>query len=264
MSISRITELFEKSFNDDMSTVDVSVSDQTTPTAIVKFNQLHSGTTLASATSVGDISISVASPTGFVQGTYIVMYSNPINRYYVGSVVSVSGSDLTLDTPIDAEYPVGAIVGGAITDMSVNGSVTPQIYGLRGSDMQTPIAHVFDITRIIFSCTASSAIDLTTFANITALTNGLVLRKRDGEYYNIFNVKTNAEFAGLMYDFTIIEATNPAQGVDGFYGRLTFAGQSKIGVAIRLNPGEDLEFVVQDDLSGIASLQVVAEGHVVI
>ena len=67
----------------------------------------------------------------------------------------------------------------------------------------------------------------------------------------------------MGYDWTPYLATNPQQGQDGFLFRLTFAGMNKLGVAIRLNPGEDLQFLVQDDLSGITVLEVTAEGHVV-
>ena len=126
-----------------------------------------------------------------------------------------------------------------------------------------------DITRLIFKCTCTSAVDLTTFANFTRLVNGLVLRRRNAVYENIFNVKDNGELAGIMYDFDVAAATNPQQGIDGFTGRLTFAGSSKIGVAIRLPVGDDLQFLIQDDLltaqstETITLFEIVAEGHLV-
>ena len=44
---------------------------------------------------------------------------------------------------------------------------------------------------------------------------------------------------------------------------MTFAGQSKIGVALRAGPGEDIEFIVQDDLTGIEEFHITFEWHVV-
>jgi len=66
-----------------------------------------------------------------------------------------------------------------------------------------------------------------------------------------------------MYDWTPYAALNPVQGIDGFVARLTFAGQNKVGVAIRLPIGQDLEVLVQDDLEAITKLEIVAEGHIV-
>ena len=66
-----------------------------------------------------------------------------------------------------------------------------------------------------------------------------------------------------MFDINVSQSINPAQGVDGFTARMTFAGQNKVGVAIRLPIGEDLEFIIQDDLTNIVTYEVVAEGHIV-
>ena len=45
---------------------------------------------------------------------------------------------------------------------------------------------------------------------------------------------------------------------------MTFSGQDKLGVALRLNPGEDLQLIIQDDLRGLTSIEILAEGHEVI
>ena len=89
------------------------------------------------------------------------------------------------------------------------------------------------------------------------------MRKVDGEQRNIFNAKTNGELANLMYDFDIEAATNPQQGQDGFTGRMTFGGQSKMGVVIRLGQGEDLQMLIQDNLSSLEILEIICEGHIV-
>jgi len=130
----------------------------------------------------------------------------------------------------------------------LNGSVTPQTFGIRGSGVGEPIGAEFDITRIIIKCHASTAVDLNKFGDLAKLTNGLILRKRDDIYQNLFNIKDNGELAGLLYDWTVYQASHPTQAVDGFAARLTFSGQSKIGVTVRLAAGEDLEFIIQDDL----------------
>ena len=44
---------------------------------------------------------------------------------------------------------------------------------------------------------------------------------------------------------------------------MTFAGQDKIGVTLRIKGGEDLQFLIQDNLLTIDEFSIVAEGHVV-
>lgn len=244
---------------------DVALQDQTTPVVIANFNEVHNSTTLSVVTAFGDYTITVADATGFVVGDYLIMFSPDDKRFYFGHVLNVAALVITLDTPIDFAFPVGAFVDATLDDMSVNGSVTPRVFGLRGLGVAPGVDLKVDITRVIFQCITTSAVDLSLFANLVALTNGLVLRHRDGAIntQNIFNVKTNAEIAGIMYDFTVYAQTNPVQGVDGFVSRLTFGSQGKIGVVVRLPVGEDLELIVQDDLSTLTSFKIVAEGHIV-
>lgn len=245
--------------------LDVLLQNNIAPIVIAKFNQVQQGTTLAEVTLKEDVTITVVDPTGFAVGQYLVMYSTEIDRYFLAYILDVVGSEITVDTPLDAEFPVGSIVGGAITNMAINGSVDSQIFGLRGNPVENPLNLVFDITRILFRCETVDSPDLSTFADIAGgITKGLILRKRNGEFNNIFNVKTNGDLSSIMFDFKIELATNPAQGQNGFTGRLTFSGQDKIGTVVRLAEGEDIEFIVQDDLSTITKLEAIAEGHVVV
>jgi len=242
---------------------DVSVQDQTTQAVIVNFNRIAESTTLAADRAVGDTFITVLDTLGSANNTYVVIFNPTLNRFSTFNTLSKNIDTLFLDTPLDVAYDSASFVDLTDKNLAVDGSQATQTFGLRGVS-PSPIGITIDVTRIIFTCTTTSAVDLSTFADIAGgITNGLVLRKRDGTYYNIFNAKTNQDLAGLMYDWDVASATNPQQGQDGFTSRLTFGGQSKIGVVIRLAPGEDLEFLVQDDLSSIISFLVVAEGHIV-
>ena len=246
--------------------LDVALQDQTTDAIIVYFNQVHDSTALA--VSVPDITtepriIVVDDATGIVVGSYIILFDPASVRFSTFFATAVNGVNITLDSPIDFEYPIGTFVDVAIVDMSVNGSVTPEVFGLRGVGAPPGVELSFDVTRIIFTCIADSPVSLSLFANLTALTNGLLLRSRNTRVKNIFNAKDNREIQGLMFDYTPSTATNPAQGEDGFVSRLTFGGQNKIGVVIRLPIGEDLEVWAQDNLLGITSFRIHAEGHIV-
>ena len=242
---------------------DVGLQDQHTDDVIVNFNKVTNNTTLASLAVVDAYTISVVSATGISAGSYVILFHPDSVRFSTFYCVSIVTTTVTLDSPIDFAYPSGTYVDVAITDLSVDGSSTPQVFGLRGIGTPPGIELTVDITRIIMTCIAASAIDLTKFGDLTKLTRGLLLRKRDGRYKNSFNVKDNGEVAGIQFDWTPHAALTPVQGVDGFISRLTFASQGKIGVTKRLALGEDLEIWVQDNLTGLTSLKVIAEGHIV-
>lgn len=249
--------------------VPVNLQDQTSAVLIVKFNQVTNTTVTTTATTIDGYTVGVADTAGIVAGKYFIVFSEVTGRVYVGEVVSITDSTVTVDSPFDSELPIGSDVDISITNMAVDGSSTPQVFGIRGQSVGEPVGVAFDITRVIFKMTTTSAVNYDLFGNLAKLTRGLVLRKRDGVYQNIFNIKDNGELAGVLYDFTVAESINPAQGRDGLLARLTFGGQSKIGVVIRLEPGEDLEFIVQDDLltaqggESITLFEVIAEGHAV-
>lgn len=246
-----------------LNNIDVSIQDQTSPPILANFNKLEALTELSVATAIDDFTINIVNATGFETGKYISIFSVQDNRFFLANILSINGTELTIDTPLDFAFPVGSSVTSGEKNINLDGSVTPLIYALRNTNEQ--IGTAFDITRIMFACKTVDPVDLSKFGDIVGgLTKGIILRKKDGNYRNIFNAKTNEDLAKLMYDWMPELATNPATGQDGFLGRLTFAGQNKIGVAIRLDVGEDLQLIVQDDLTQLTSFEMVAEGHTVI
>ena len=246
--------------------IPVTLQDQHTPVVITKFSNLEQTTTTTGAVAIGDYVFPVTSVTGITAGKYLSVFDPSSVRFSNFTVVSVTDLNVTVDSPIDFAYPSGSYVDVQDTNIAVNGSVTPVVFGIRNNAGAVPppgLELSMDVTRVMFSCITTSAVSLALFADIAALTNGIVLRKRDGSYHNIFNLKSNKEMAGIMYDWTPYLATNPQQGVDGFVGRLTFAGQNKMGVTVRLAIDEDLELIVRDNLSAITLFEMVAEGSIV-
>ncbi len=240
--------------------LDVFIQDQTTPVIIAKMSTVDAESTLSVATAIDDLIITVTSGTGFLVGQYLSIFSPISNRFYVANIIAVNTNDLTLDSPLDFAYPIGSFVTGGSTDMAVNGSVTPVVFAIRNTDEAVGITA--DITRIILKVLTATPPAFDEFGDIVGgLTNGIVFRRIDGITRNVFNVKTNGELAGIMYDLSNAEPINPNQGQNGFIGRLTFAGQSKVGVTLRLAPGEDLQMIIQDDLSSLELFEIVVEGH---
>ncbi len=257
-TVSQFIEFYETS-----SSQDVNIQDQHTPVIIAYFsNEIANSTLATSPTAINDLSFDVADPTGFLAGHHLSIFNVAANRFYLATILDITDDTITVDIPLDFAYPVGSFVTAGNKNMNVDGSSTPVIYGIRNTE--EAIGSAFDLTRMIFTCLTDTEIDLSKFGDITGgLTNGVVLRKTDDIYLNVFNIKTNADLAHLMYDFNSHMATNPSQGQNGFVGRMTFAGQEKMGVTIRLKPGEDAQIIIQDDLTDLTRFSVIAEGHIV-
>ena len=247
-------------YDNDEPFTDVFLQDQITDPILINFNQVHDSTTLNGAIALNDRNIIVTDATGIVIGSYLILFDPGSVRFSTFTVIGIVGTTITLDSPTDFAYPDGTFVDIAIIDMSVDGSVTPEVFGLRGIGTPPGVELTMDVTRFIFEMTTSSAVSLELFGNITALLRGLLVRSRNGRVKNIFNVKSNGEIAGIMFDWTPFAASNPVQGIDGFVSRFTI---TKLGVATRLKIGEDLEAWVQDNLLSITSFKMIAEGHIV-
>lgn len=247
---------------EETGAIPVAVQDQTTAVIDLFFVQLNGSiTTLAENTTIDDRIINVTSVVDIDVGTYLGIVSGGLGRFYFGTVTAINGNIVTLDTPLDFNFSAGFPVVPVNREMNVDGSSTPSTFfvgtGGEGSNL------TFDITRILIHFKTTDSVDLGEFGDLPSLTNGVVLRKANGATNNIFNVKNNGEISNLCFDYDPHEASNPAQGQNGANFRYTFAGQDKHGVAIRLEPGDQLQMIIQDDLTGLEEFRIIAEGHVV-
>jgi hypothetical protein len=263
-----VAELLSEQFNES-DKLEVYIADQTSPPLIVPLNKISYTTTLAAGTTIGiTTTITVVDPTGFAEGSFLAITNTIAKRFYTATVTAVVGSDITLDCPVDFAFLAGDKVAVGSSSLIVDGTLTnPQIFSLRAADPTLDVT--IDVTRIMIECQCSSPVSLAKFGDLPALINGLCIRRVDGTYQNIVNFKSNGDMAGVGYDWEPFLATNPAQNVDGFVYRLTFAGQNKMGVAIRVGPNEDLQALVQDSLATPVTgelfiLKINVEGHVVI
>ena len=242
--------------------IPVNIQDQTTPPFDLYFIQSQAvPTTLLVNASIDDLTINLSSTVGFVDGSYVGIFCPDENRFYFGTQIgSPIGNSITLDTPLDFNFTTGDNVLGFSRDLNVDGSNTTQIFEIQGTGGNAEI----DITRILIQMTTDTDPQFSDFGDITdGLDNGIVLRRVNGDIRNIWNIKSNSEFANHAFDYTPYVASNPGQGVPGIAVRYSFAGQSKHGVAVRLAQGESLELWIQDDLSSLASFRIIAEGHLV-
>jgi len=239
--------------------IPINIQDQHTRALDLPFiKAIAPPTTLWVEAVIGSYTINVTSTTGFVDDSVIFIASE--EHFYIGKQIgAVSGNIVTVDTPVDFNYPLGSVVFAANYHMNVDGSVTPQIFQI-GSTSEAAVLEL-DITRVMGYFQDNVAMDDSNFGGLSGLTNGIVLRRNDGVMTNLWNAKTNGEISLMTFDFTYTDKA-PA----GSYGarfRNTYAGPSKHGVTIRLQPGDTLEIIIQDDLTGLEDFIMMAQGHVV-
>lgn len=235
----------------------VFVQDQTTEALDVPFLQGRGEFTLDGDTVIDSMSFDAVSGHNIAVDE-ILEFAN-VSTFMQARVLSVTGDTISMDTPFNHVYSNLDTMVRSSDDLLVNGSVTPVIFTVKPLLNQSG-----DMTRVIISIESTSAMDFIKFGSISALTNGCVLRVRreNGDFKNLTNFKTNGEFIEKSFDHTF--QTKTGGGEFGFVSRLTFAGQSKHGVVIRLDGklGEELQLIIQDDLSsGLTKLKVVAQGH---
>ena len=242
-------------------TQDVLVRDQTSLLKIIPFKKAEATTTLTIDTIPNENIITVASAAGFSVGDSLTIYSRTSVGSYIGYILDIVGTTITLDTPMDVVYPFDTSVVAVGTDnMNVDGSSTSQTFSLRPA-LPVECTCNIDITRIIFILETVTTPTFPEFGDIVSLARGIVIRKKDGVYQNLMNIKSNADLAKIGFDMELLSATGV--GVNGVKARITFAGQDKMGVAVRIGATEDLEMIIQDNLTGITSFKVIAEGHIV-
>lgn len=237
--------------------VPVFVQDQTTESLDIPFLLDRGAFTIDGDTTRDSRFFNATAGHGIVSGEIIEIADSA--TFMQARVLGVIVDAIEVDTPINHVYLDGASGTRSTGDMRVDGSVTPQIFNILPLTGQAG-----DLIRVVLRIESGSAMDYTKFGSLAALTNGCVLRvkRENGDFRNQVNFKTNGDFIEKAYD-NISQAKSGGGGF-GFVSRLTYGGQSKHGVTIRIDGdlGEEWQLVIQDDLSsGLTLLQMSAAGH---
>lgn len=242
-----------------LNDVDVNIQDQHTRTGDVFFSQvIGSLVTLAADTVADTYDLEMNPGHGILVGEQLVLFDTESGRLYIGEALTVVSNDITVDTPINFAYPAAtSALTRSAKELNIDGSTTRQTYSI-----SNPLDLEIDITRVMLQMQTTNFPELDMFGDIVGgLTRGLVLRVTNGINVNYFNVKQNGDFALMMFDIKEYEAAK--HGINGLGGRLTYAGQSKHGVVIRLAQGDSLDIIIQDDLTSLVKFRMLAAFHVV-
>jgi len=264
---SDLMDLWHSSFevsNKGTAGLGVFVQDQTSTVLTTPFLQTRAIVTLAADTVVNSRIINLVAGHSTIVGEVIELAINGSTLFMQSEVVSINVNAITLDQPVNRIYTVaGSVAFRSTKDLLVDGSVTPQVFSVLPLPGQSG-----DMVRIILEMRggAGDDMDFTTFGSDAELTNGCVLRinNGDGTYTNLFNFKSNSDFFEQGYDHTF-SLPRSGQTTQGFTARVTWGGQSKHGVVIRLDgaKNEALEIVIQDNLlaTNNTRFHLTAQGH---
>jgi hypothetical protein len=235
------------------------LEDRTTRLLNLFFGKLGDMTTLSVQANPEDTALTLTSTTGFVDGTRVGVFSaSDPDVFYLGTQIGApSGNIITLDTPIDQELQINSSVAASSIDMAVDGSVTTQSFQI--GPVGPGSTQVVNITRIMGHMLDATAMDDGKFGGLPALSKGMILRHNNSVIENIWNVKTNADLALICFDLKYSEKAPGGQ--NGMNFRNTYSGPDKHGVVIDLQPGDFLEILIQDDLTGLDSFIMMAQGH---
>ena len=239
--------------------IPVNIQDQHSRAIDLYFKKVvNAGTTLSVIAAAEATTITVASTTGFTAGVMVGLFNSVTGWYYFGTQIgAVAGSVVTLDTPVDRAFAIGDTAIPFTKNMNVDGSSTTQVFQIGPVGATSEV----DVTRLLGYIQDGSSMDDAMFGGITALTNGLVLRRNDDTITNYWNVKSNGDFRLIAYD-TAYSDKAPA-GSYSIGWRSTYGSPGKHGVTIRLEAGDTLELLIQDDLTDLEVFHIMAQGHLV-
>lgn len=258
MIISELLQIKHKNMKQNIIKNDVYIQDQTTELVDVFFCRLLNNVTLANPVVIDTNTATFVAWHGFVAGNMVCFKQGP--HFFQAIVIWVNTNTITLDRPFDFAFTTSATVTRTTKEMNVDWSTTPLVY--RVSPVGTTVK--FDITKLIFHIEDDTAMDSGKFWGITALTKGIVIRKKDGVYKSIFNAKSNWDFAhhcaNVSYD------DKAPNGQYWFRAIKQIWGQDNHGVVIRLDPAlnDELQVIIQDNLTALTEFHCIALGHVVL
>lgn len=240
--------------------VPINIQDQHSKALDLEFIQpIGDPTTLAAPIVADDRTLTLTSTAGFEDDGVVGVFTPEGQFTFAQQLGAPDGSVITVDRPMDLAYPAGSQVIAATNHMNVNGSVTPQIFQVGPVGPGTGVE--VDITRIMGYLEDNVVMDDAKFGGISALARGIQVRVNNTVMTNQWNAKSNGELGLLCFDTWYTDKA-PA-GLYGFRFRSTYAGQEKHGVTLRLEPGDMLEIIIQDDLTDLAEFRMMAQGHVV-
>lgn len=253
--------------------IPVNIQDQASDIIDLHLTEEIDTFTVSVNTSLDDKDVNINCDTLPVTGNVVCMKESV--SFYQGEILNVVSNGgtsytITLDSPLDFAYTTESTCSIESQELSIDGSSTPRVFRVCPCGLKDPLnvldGQRWDVVRLMISINDTTSMDDGKFGGITGgLTNGIVIRKKNSTYKNIFNAKTNGDFRLHAFDAQYISDSLGPSGQFGFGVRRTFGGQSKNGAVIRLDADDNDEFqiIIQDDLTDLTKFHAAVQGHIV-
>lgn len=186
------------------------------------------------------------------------------------TVTPITGDQYTIDIdkPLNYAYTTSAIceLGNKNLASGTSAATIAAPIQFRSSPAGMAAGTAWDICRMIIVADDGTVVDdWSEFVNLTALTNGILLRVENsaGRRETLGVFKSNLDFAAEAYDADLF-ALSPASG-GAMKVRSSFNGNDKRGVVKRLTADDSDEFsmYVRDNITAVDNLFIKIQGHFV-
>jgi len=242
-----------KSVLNEKGIFQVSIKDQYT-NSVDLYAYINQATPLITVnTNLNDESIIVNSIAAVNAGDAIFISEGC--KFYQSLVTSTAVLTINLAAPLDFVFTTEATIHTGPWNLAVDGSVTPKI-----AHILVPPKCEFNIYQLTISITDNVVMDSAKFGGISALTNGILFRIKNGFIKNLPLVVNNIGFAEQGCDIRYDDKA-PA-GVYGFQAKKNYLKTN--GVALRLNGAtqDQLQCIIRDDLTDLTMMNITINGHV--
>jgi hypothetical protein len=164
-------------------------------------------------------------------------------------LVGSGGANTALGFPTTT---ASGTTGTQSNDLNVDGSSANVPYSIVSVS-----GYKYNIQRIVFLL-RNDDVELKEFGGIVQLTNGILIRTRTagGTLREWFTAKTNSELIALSTRWDLLDDAYAAGGKDLLVCKIEFSEP----VVIRPDSQESISILVRDNLTGLSSFQVRAEG----
>ena len=239
------------------ASVDVVQQDSSSKVIDFYFKRLLSTVTLSENAVEDAYSVTLTAGHGVQAGEYLSFLEDGFATQV--KVLNVNTNIITIDSPMDYEYSTNSLVRRTSINMAVDGSSTPVVFNIVPYE-----ANKWHINTINLCIQDNVEMDTAKFGGMTALSKGIVIRRKDGISHNICNVKTNGEFQ--VRGFETQYQTKAPSGTYGLHLTKRFNGQSGNGSVILLDgeTNDELQIIIQDDLTALSMFVATVQGHYVI
>lgn len=223
----------------------------------------HTGiiTTIATAVTAGDTSITVADGSAFTNSNPFQIEDLTKKEVTFPTIISGGGTNtFILDRPIDNNFAVGSTLEEVSTNLAVVGSLASPV----SFQLIPDIEQMWHIVRFLIAMVHDTAADDSRFGNIAGgLQNGCILRAYNGtldQYRTFTSWKSNFDVKMDMFDLAY---TDKAGGGNfGTNGRGSIRDGTRAVPHLDDSAGDFLELLIQDDLSSLIKFNLKGQGHI--